>query len=254
MFFNPWHDSLSYQELQKISEFKEIKIKNNDVDLSGWFWNIQNKSTPAPLVIFFAGNNSNSSNLLYHYYLSENMKSVFGNYNLMIVDYPGYGLSNGKPSDKSMFLASDYIFKYASKMKEVDKNNIVIMGYSIGTGVATYCASKYQTNALILIAPYDNALSLYNDNVNIFYGPLKLLARYRFNSDIYAENVDEPTLIISSKADEIINYKHSLDLSKHVANLDDIIILENIKHAEYFDQVQVLNWISEFLSKSIKEY
>lgn len=250
-FFHPWHDPISYQNLQEIDEFKEIKIQNDDVNLSGWFWNIQNKETPSPLVIFFVGNSSNSSNLLYNYYLSGNIKEAFKNHNLMIVDYPGYGLSKGKPSDKSMFMASDYIFQYASQMKEVDKNNIVIMGFSIGTGVATYCASQNEANGLILIAPYDNALSLYNDNVNIFYGPLKLLAKYKFDSSTYAKNVSEPVLIFASKEDKIINYKHSLVLSDCFSNLDDIIILEGISHENIFLQSQVLNDISNFLDQSI---
>ena len=31
---------ISYKKLQEIDEFKEIKIKNDEVNLSGWFWNI----------------------------------------------------------------------------------------------------------------------------------------------------------------------------------------------------------------------
>ena len=124
----------------------------------------------------------------------------------MIIDYPVYGMSKGKPSDDSMFIASDYIFKYATNMKEVDKDNIVIMGYSIGTGVASYCASKNEASGLILVAPYDKALSLYNDAIDSFHGSIQSLAKYSFDSATYAENVQEPTLIFTSKADEVINY------------------------------------------------
>lgn len=251
-FFYPWNDTDSYKELQKIAEFKEIKINNKEVNLSGWFWNIQNKSESAPLVIFFTGNAQNSSNTLYKYYTSEKMKDVFGNYNLMIIDYPGYGLSKGKPSDKSMFKASEYIIEYATKMKEVDKKNIVIMGYSIGTGVAVYAASKNDVNGLILVAPYDNALSLYNDTLNIFHGFIKHLTRYSFDSVKYSENVREPTLIFTSKEDEVINYKHSLDLSTHFSNLENVIILDNVTHNNYYSQTQVLNDITGFLNKVIK--
>ncbi len=249
IFFHPWNDSTSYKNLQQIDEFKEIEIKNDEVNLSGWFWNIQNKDEPAPLVIFFTGNAQNSSNTLYNYYLSGTMKNVFENYNLMIVDYPGYGISKGKPSDDSMFVASNYIFEYAAKMDEVDKENIVIMGYSIGTGVASYCASKNDASGLILVAPYDKALSLYNDAVNSFHGPIQSLAKYSFDSATYAENVDEPTLIFTSKADEVINYSHSLDLAGHFPMLDDVIILEGVDHNGYFSQTQVLNSITEFLNK-----
>ena len=250
MFFHPWHDYDSYKKLQELDEFKEIKIKNDTVDLSGWFWDIQKKDK-APLVIYFTGNAQNSSNNMYNYYLSGNIKEVFGDYNLMIVDYPGYGISKGKPSDVSMFTASEYVFDYAIQMSEVDKDNIVIMGYSIGTGVATYCASVKDAKGLILIAPYDNALSLYNDAINIFHGPLKGLARYKFDSKTYAESVKEPTLIITSKKDQMINYNHSLDLSKHFSNLKDVIVLEGISHENYIKEPKTLELITEFLKFDI---
>lgn len=252
IFFHPWNDLVSYKKLQQIDEFKEIEIKNNEVNLSGWFWNIQNKNEKAPLVIFFTGNAQNSSNTMYNYYLSETMKDVFENYNLMIIDYPGYGMSKGKPSDDSMFIASKYIFEYATKMNEVDKDNIVIMGYSIGTGVASYCASTNEASGLILVAPYDKALSLYNDAIDSFHGSIQSLAKYSFDSATYAERVKEPTLIFTSKADEVINYRHSLDLAGHFSELDDVVILDGVNHNGYFSQTQVLDGITQFLNKVIK--
>lgn len=249
IFFHPWNDMISYKKLQEIDEFKEIKIKNDEVNLSGWFWNIGNKEGKNPLVIFFGGNAQNSSNTLYNYYQSGTMKYVFSNYNLILIDYPGYGMSKGKPSDDSMFIASKYIFEYATKMSEVNIDNIVIMGYSIGTGVASYCASENDASGLILVAPYDKALSLYNDAIDSFHGSVASLAKYSFDSSTYAENVTEPTLIFTSKKDEVINYKHSLDLAGHFSELDDVVILENVNHNGYFSQTEVLNTITDFLNK-----
>lgn len=249
LFFHPWNDMISYKKLQEIEEFKEIKIKNDEVNLSGWFWNIGKKEGKNPLVIFFGGNAQNSSNTLYNYYQSGTMKKVFGNYNLLLIDYPGYGMSKGKPSDDSMFIASKYIFEYATKMNEVNIDNIVIMGYSIGTGVASYCASENDASGLILVAPYDKALSLYNDAIDSFHGSVASLAKYSFDSSTYAENVTEPTLIFTSKKDEVINYKHSLDLAGHFSSLHDVVILENVNHNGYFSQTEVLNTITDFLNK-----
>ena len=249
IFFHPWNDVVAYKKLQQIDEFKEIEIKNDEVNLSGWFWNIQNKEGEQPLVIFFGGNAQNSSHTLNMYFSSKMMKDVFGDYNLMMIDYPGYGMSKGKASDDSMFIASDYIFEYASKMNEVDKDNIVIMGYSIGTGVASYCAMSNEASGLILVAPYDSAISLYNDVIDSFHGSMTSLAKYSFDSATYAEAVKEPTLIFTSKDDEAINYKHSLDLAGHFPELEDVVILEGVNHNGYFSQSQVLNDITEFLNK-----
>lgn len=249
IFFHPWNDMVAYNKLKKINEFKEVTIKNDKVDLAGWYWSINDTNNPTPLVIFFTGNAQNSSNTMYKYYSSSNMKEVLGDYNLMIIDYPGYGFSKGKPSDDNMFIASKYVFEYATNMPEVDKENIVIMGYSIGTGVASYCASQNEANGLILIAPYDKALSLYNDKIDSFHGSAESLAKYSFDSATYAENVKEKSLIFTSKGDEIINYKHALDLAGHFSELDDVIILEDTKHNDYFSESIVLDDINNFLKK-----
>lgn len=56
----------------------------------------------APLLIFFGGNAQNSSNTCLNFLHADKYK-YFEGYNLMIIDYPGYGLSDGTPSDKTMF-------------------------------------------------------------------------------------------------------------------------------------------------------
>jgi len=249
IFFHPWNDLISYKKLQKISAFEEIEIVNDEVSLSGWLWDRHPEEEMSPLLIFFTGNAQNSSNTLYNYYSSGSMDDILGDYNLMIVDYPGYGMSKGKPSDDSMFIASNYVYEYATNMKKVDKNNIVIIGYSIGTGVASYCASVNEASALILVAPYDKALSLYNDSIDSFHGPIENLAKYSFDSVTYAESVIEPTLIFTSKADEVISYQHSLNLAGHFSELDDVILLEGVNHNGYFNNSEVLDGIKEFLIK-----
>lgn len=166
----------------------------------------------------------------------------------MIVDYPGYGLSEGKTSDKTMFNTALKAYDYATSLDYVDNNNIVVLGYSIGTGVSTYLASERTVNGLILVAPYDRALSLYNYYVNIFYGPLKLLARYKFDSISYAQKVNVTPLIITSYDDEVINYKLSLNLSRYFKYGSKILTLDNnVKHNDYFSQGEVLNSIYDYL-------
>lgn len=248
-FFHPWHDEESYNILQMNTSFKEINIDNNGKLLNGWL-KINSNQSPAPLLIFFGGNAQNSSNTCATFIYNDTYK-YFENYNLIIIDYPGYGLSEGNPSDTSMFEAGLKIYDYACNLEYVDINNIIILGYSIGTGTATYVASQRNVNGLILIAPYDEALNLYNDNLNIFHGPLKLLAMYKFRSIEYAPNVNVSPLIITSYNDEVINYNHSLNLAKYFKNIENLIILENVTHNNYFSQETVLENIQNYLKEKL---
>ncbi len=244
VFFYPKHDDLCYTFLKGTDGFKEITI-NGENKLNGWL-KYNTEKNPAPLLIYLGGNSQNASSTFYNFY-NNNIFNYFENYNVLYVDYPGYGFSSGNPSEKSLFEAALNIYDYAYNLDFVDKNNIVIFGYSIGTGPATYLASQRDVNGLILLAPYDNALSLYNYNINIFYGPLKLLARYKFTSDVYAQNVNVAPLIITSYSDEVINYEFSLNLASYFKEVYDTIVLDNIRHSYYFENTDVLNNISLYL-------
>lgn len=247
IFFHPWHDINSYNKLLTEENVKEINIDNNGKKLHGWI-KMNNNTEVAPLLIMFLGNAENSSNTL-TYFIDTNKFKYFNNYNVMMIDYPGYGLSEGTTSDKTMFESAEKIYDYAYNLDYVDKENIVIMGYSIGTGVATYLSSIRDVKGLILLAPYDQALSLYNDNFNIFYGPMKLLMRYKFESIKYAKDVKVSPLIITSYDDEIINYKFSHNLANYFKNIDNLITLENISHSGYYSNQIVLDNINNYLNK-----
>lgn len=249
MFFHPWHDEKSYEQLLSETDFEEISINNNGTLLNGWL-KYNSKAEKAPLVIFFGGNAQNSSNTCMNF-LKKDRYKYFGQYNVMIIDYPEYGLSEGKISDQTMFESALKIYDYAIDLECVDKNNIVILGYSIGTGVATYLASQRDVNGLILVSPYDEALSLYNDNFNIFHGPIKLLAKYKFKSIDYAKNVKVSPLIITSYADEIIDYNLTLNLSKCFEKVDNTIVLNDVKHNDYFAQEHVWMSIGDYLQHKL---
>lgn len=249
-WFHPWQDEESYNQLLTEENFEEIQIDNNGEILDGWI-KYNTEQEQAPLLIFFEGNAQNSSNICLNFLNTDKYK-YFENYNFMIIDYPGFGLSDGKTSDTTMFEAALKVYDYASSLDYVDKDNIVVLGYSIGTGVATYVASQRDVNGLILVAPYDEALSLYNDSVNIFYGPLKLLAIYKFKSITYAPSVTVSPLVITSYDDEVIDYNLSLNLVTYFNNVEKTIVLDNnVKHSDYFSQEEVLTNIYDYLQERL---
>lgn len=247
-FFVPNSNEELYNDLINDDNYDEIIIDNDGKKLTGWLKYNSNRDEVSPLVIFFVGNCQNSSWTI-KTFSDKHIFDYFSNYNILIIDYPEYGKSEGKISEKSFFQTAEKTYDYALTLDCVDKNNIVVFGYSIGTGAATYLASQRDVNGLILVAPYDEALSLYNANLNIFYGPLKNFTTVKLESYKYATNVTAKTLIFTSYDDEIISYKFSENLSKYFNNLDEIIVLDNkVNHNSYFYQEDVLNRINTFLN------
>ena len=251
IFFHPWNDTSSYEQLQKISDFEGINILSDGKNLNWWIYYNNPKWKKSPLVIYFGGNAQNSSNTMLHF-LEQWIFDYFEWYSVLMVDYPGYWYSEWTIWEDAMFKAANNIYNRAINQPYIDAENIVIVGYSIGTGVATYCASMNKVKGLILIAPYDQALSLYNNAINIFHGPLKLLAKYRFDSLSYSKNIDTEVQIITSYDDEVISYKFSQNLSNNFKNHKDIIMLNNnVKHSDYFSQDTVLNTVKNYLSERL---
>ena len=248
--FYPSFDNDSFNILKEDSSFEEIVIKENNLELHGWIKKNSNLEV-APLVIYFGGNAQNSSTT-FNYYKNNDIFKYFDGYNVLYVDYPGYGLSVGNPSGKNLLDAGLTIYDYASKLKYVDKNNIVVLGFSIGTGVATYVSSLRDVNGLILLAPYDELLNMYNDRINVFHGPFKLLVRHNITSYIYAKDVKTKPLIIASEDDKVIDYKHTLNLVNYFNSCEDVIISKGFGHNDFFTQQIVLDNIYNYLENRIK--
>jgi predicted esterase len=62
-----------------------------------------------------------------------------------MVEYPGYSIYPGKPSEEKIFSDADTIIQFLTVVLDVPLKNIILMGRSLGSGPATYIASKYKT-------------------------------------------------------------------------------------------------------------
>ena len=117
IFFYPWNDTSSYEQLQKFSDFEEINVKSDDKNLNWWLYYNNPKWEKRPLVIFFGGNAQNSSNTMM-YFLNLWIFDYFDWYNVLMVDYPEYGYSEWKIWEQAMFNAAMAIYECGFLSKE----------------------------------------------------------------------------------------------------------------------------------------
>lgn len=157
-------------------------------------------SAPAPLIVYFGGNYEDIS-------LNIEDKSMYPGHSLALVNYRGYGLSGGKPSEKNLYKDALFIYDYFAGRAEVDPSRIVVMGSSLGGAVATYVASKRPVSGAVLITPFDSALSVARDLYPFL--PVKLLLRHHFDAASLAKVVTTPMVMIASPDDDIIPFKHA---------------------------------------------
>ena len=74
---------------------------------------------------------------------------------VLAVEYPGYGLYKTSPPDENKIKEdADIVFDYLTKFVGVKASDIILFGRSMGTGPATYLASKNKAYSLLLMSPY----------------------------------------------------------------------------------------------------
>ncbi len=162
----------------------------------------------APAVAFFHGNGAQlaDSAELASLFLSEGW-SVFS------VEYPGYGpLASDSPSEESIVDVADGAMALLRTRLAVPSSSTVLVGQSLGTGVATAMAARNAGARLVLISPFRSVAAVASD---MFRGlPVGLLVRDRFDSEALAPTITIPALVIHGTADEVIPFSHGESLSK----------------------------------------
>lgn len=244
-----FYPSYSYESnfyLEKRDCYEKISINGKDGEVySGWLHRADKESRKT--VIYYGGNAQSSAVVMRNYDIDEAWE-MFLDYNFLMVDYPGYGESSGKPSNDSILKMAESVYDYV-KTEQGLNEQIIIMGFSIGTGPATYVSSVCDVNGLVLVAPYDEARSLYNKYINIFHGPICFMVRNKFESKKYAKNVKVSPLIIASEDDEVIPYQLSQKLSKEFLQSPAFITVKKLGHNDILSNKKVRESIKEYLEQ-----
>lgn len=147
-------------------------------------------------------------------------------YDVLIPDYRGFGKSEGKIfSEEQMY--QDAQSMYTFLRKSYQENEIIVIGYSIGTGIATWLSAHHPVFALILETPYYKLRHLMK--MKLPFIPTFLL-KYRFDNALHLQNCEAPVLIIHGKNDDLIPHSSSLLLKKYLKEKDQFVLLEDQGH------------------------
>lgn len=129
-------------------------------------------------------------------------------YDVVLVDYRGFGKSTGKRSEKQML--TDMQFVYKTLAAKYPEEHLLVYGRSMGSGFATKVASDNNPRYLILDAPYYSFLHVANRFTPFL--PHKYLLRYKIRTDLWISNVKCHTYILHGTRDWLIPIKHSKKL------------------------------------------
>ena len=179
--------------------YESVTFKTTDgLMLSGWY-------VPADetrgVLLFFHGNAGNIS----HRMLSI---QVFNRLRLdtFIIDYRGYGKSEGQPDEVGTYLDAEAAWYYLVKQRNVDPSTIVVFGRSLGAAIASHLAVEHTPRALIV----ESAFTSVPDLAAKFYPfmPVRWLTRFRYATKDHLPKVTCPVLVVHSRDDDIVPFGH----------------------------------------------
>jgi alpha-beta hydrolase superfamily lysophospholipase len=181
-------------------DFEEIWLKTGDnVKLHAWFI----PAKDAEYTILFCHGNGGS---LAHRVETIELYNRMG-FNFFIFDYRGYGLSSGKITEHGLFNDADAAWQYLIREKHIPPGKIIIIGRSLGGAVAARLAAENQPAKLICESTF---LSIPEMGKDLYpYFPVQWLSRYKFATNLYVKQVKCPVMIIHSKDDEVVKYRHA---------------------------------------------
>ncbi len=202
-FFQPKFIYFPYSTLEATPkdiglEYADVTlVTSDDQNINGWF---VSHPSPRATLLFLHGNGGNISHRL------EKL-SIFHQLGLavFIIDYRGYGLSTGNPSEQGTYLDAEAAWNYLVKDKTIPENNIIIYGESLGGAVAVWLTTRYQSQALIVESPFTSITDIGRHYYP--YLPVKLLTRIKYPSDDRIKYVHCPILFVHSPFDDIVPYK-----------------------------------------------
>ena len=240
VILQPHSDIDSYEFLQGVEYAEEMTINTSVGKINGWFYNVAGDD--APTVLYFYGNYETASTRLRQLSIDYS-ESAFTGCNFAVFDYPAYGKSEGTCSDDT--IQAFAVDVYDEIIKRSD--NIIVLGYSVGTGPACYLAGKREVTGLILYAPYNHSRDLYNNIIDIFYGPVEKLVSFRIDNSRNMKNNKAPVLIIASESDELIPFASSENLYNNFSDLCGFVKVPGITHNQFLSDTIVRTETADFI-------
>jgi len=222
-------------------EFEEINVKTKDnTILNGLLFKANNSKG----LIFYLHGNAGSVRTW-----GEVAKTYTDlNYDVYMLDYRGYGKSEGKITNEEL-LYQDLQTVYDELKSKYDESKIIVLGYSIGTGLAAKIASENNPKLLILQAPYYSLTDLMKHTLPVI--PTFIL-KYKFETNKFITDCKMPVIIFHGNQDEVIYYNSSVKLKGLMKKSDSLITLNGQGHNGMTENIEYRTAVQEILKKHDK--
>jgi uncharacterized protein len=205
--------------------YETVFLETEDrVKISGW-WIPAEKQVA--VVLFFHGNGGNISHYLdYAVVWSKMGLSTFA------VDYRGYGMSTGSPTEEGTYRDAEAAWNYLVTQRSLKPRNIIIYGKSLGGSVAAWLARAHAPGLLIVDSSFTRIAAAAQD---LFpWAPAGLVLGNAYNTEEYVKAAKCPVLIMHSSDDEIVLFHHGHELYEAAPEPKDFLVLSGSHNGGFY--------------------
>ena len=148
--------------------------------------------------------------------------------------------------EKHLVADARIIYKWVAEQPWCDRNQISVIGRSLGTGVAMQLAASAPVHKLVLFTPYDSLINIARKKVPL--APVSLLLKSKFKSSECAVNVRNPTFVLLAEQDAVVPHDSSLRLIQHFAVKPLVATVRGTNHVSLPHDADAQALVSHFLT------
>lgn len=245
IFYPTEHDPEEIEYIKKQLKNFDYKIYKKNKEIIITYWESDPKKEKFKIILYFGGNAENTN----YTAIEISKHPEFLNYKWILLNYPEYNGSSGKAGEKNFYLYSEIIFEHIIDQYKENIIEIILMGRSIGSGVASYLNSIKKIDKLILITPFDSIETIAKKHFSLY--PFSFLIKHKFPTIEYIKKINNPILVLIAKEDEIIPSESTNNLIKELEKKQDvkIYILDNATHNTISNFPNYWKYLDQFIKK-----
>ncbi len=241
--FRPWSADPAQLSLvaSRGNGIEEVHLKTPDgVTLHGWLKHPEAARAGGrfPLVIVLGGVRRETSWLIDRAGKSERWGWLF-------VNYRGFGLSEGEPSERVILKDTRLIYDYAAARPDVDASSIVVLGRSLGTYFTVALAKTRRLHGAILATPFDSFAALGEERYP--WLPVGLILGGRYDAAAMAPKINIPALFILAENDSVTPVKNGEALARAWGGPQHTVRLAGARHYGIERSDEFWNAVGDFL-------
>lgn len=201
-----------------------------------------------PTILYFYGNGNNLSSTVWEFDQFRKLGA-----NVMIPEYPGYGLSGGKPSESGCYAASQACYEHLKSRKDIDPSRIFTAGWSLGAAVACDTAFRHpDLNGVMMFSAFTSLDDVGRKTYPFL--PVSAILRHHFYSEKKIAEIRMPILLMHGADDALVPFpmsarlRDAAKLSRHVT----YIPIPGAGHNDFYSlgEPEILPAMKKFLTEA----